>query len=38
MEGKEKERYKKGLKRFEPILKEIFSEAIGTIYLLLSYW
>jgi hypothetical protein len=34
MEEKEKERYKKGLKRFDPILKEIFSEAIGTIYYL----
>jgi hypothetical protein len=29
MEGKEKERYKKELKRFDPILKEIFSEAKG---------
>jgi hypothetical protein len=27
-------RYKKELKRFDPILKEIFSEAIGTIYYL----
>jgi hypothetical protein len=26
--------YKKELKRFDPILKEIFSEAIGTIYYL----
>ena len=34
MEGKEKERYKKELKRFDPILKEIFSEAIGKIYYL----
>jgi hypothetical protein len=34
MEEKEKERYKKELKRFDPILKEIFSEAIGTIYYL----
>jgi predicted transposase YdaD len=31
---KEKETYKKELKRFDPILKEIFSEAIGTIYYL----
>jgi predicted transposase YdaD len=34
MEEKEKERYKKELKRFDPILKEIFSEAVGTIYYL----
>jgi len=34
MEEKEKERYKKELKRFDPILKEIFSEAIGKIYYL----
>jgi predicted transposase YdaD len=34
MGEKEKERYKKELKRFDPILKEIFSEAIGTIYYL----
>ncbi len=34
MEEKEKKRYKKELKRFDPILKEIFSEAIGTIYYL----
>jgi len=31
---KENEIYKKELKRFDPILKEIFSEAIGTIYYL----
>jgi D-serine dehydratase len=30
--NKENEIYKKELKRFDPILKEIFSEAIGTIY------
>jgi predicted transposase YdaD len=29
-----KKEYKKELKRFDPILKEIFSEAIGTIYYL----
>jgi len=33
-ENKKKEIYKKELKRFDPILKEIFSEAIGTIYYL----
>jgi D-serine dehydratase len=27
-----KKEYKKELKRFDPILKEIFSEATGTIY------
>ena len=32
--NKENEIYKKELKRFDPILKEIFSEAIGTIYYL----
>jgi len=31
---KEHNKYKKELKRFDPILKEIFSEAIGTIYYL----
>jgi hypothetical protein len=31
-EKKEHNKYKKELKRFDPILKEIFSEAIGTIY------
>jgi D-serine dehydratase len=31
-EEKEKEDTKKDLKRFDPILKEIFSEATGTIY------
>jgi predicted transposase YdaD len=31
---KQNEIYKKELKRFDPILKEIFSEAIGTIYYL----
>jgi hypothetical protein len=31
---KENEIYKKELKRFDPILKEVFSEAIGTIYYL----
>jgi len=31
---KEKEIYKKELKRFDPILKEIFSEALGKIYYL----
>jgi CO dehydrogenase nickel-insertion accessory protein CooC1 len=31
---KENEIYKKELKRFDPILKEIFSEEIGTIYYL----
>jgi predicted transposase YdaD len=34
MEGKKREDIKKELKRFDPILKEIFSEAIGTIYYL----
>jgi predicted transposase YdaD len=29
-----REKYKKELRRFDPILKEIFSEAIGTIYYL----
>jgi hypothetical protein len=29
-----KVKYKKELKRFDPILKEIFSEATGTIYYL----
>jgi predicted transposase YdaD len=33
-EKKEHNKYKKELKRFDPILKEIFSEAIGTIYYL----
>jgi hypothetical protein len=33
-ENKKKGIYKKELKRFDPILKEIFSEAIGTIYYL----
>ena len=33
--NKEKrEKYKKELKRFDTILKEIFSEAIGTVYYL----
>jgi len=31
---KEHNKYKKELKRFDPILKEIFSESIGTIYYL----
>jgi predicted transposase YdaD len=34
MEGKKRKDIKKELKRFDPILKEIFSEAIGTIYYL----
>ena len=29
-----KVKYKKELRRFDPILKEIFSEAIGTVYYL----
>jgi predicted transposase YdaD len=34
MGGKKRKDIKKELKRFDPILKEIFSEAIGTIYYL----
>jgi predicted transposase YdaD len=34
VEGKKRKDIKKELKRFDPILKEIFSEAIGTIYYL----
>jgi hypothetical protein len=33
-QASKKVKYKKELKRFDPILKEIFSEAIGTIYYL----